>query len=160
MPETSDDTPAVTELAWGGEDLAWGDELLSWGGDVSTIPVSVVPRLLPEQVVVAAARSIELSAFPVVEIVGKGAAPTLPSVTFQSTGSVEQDGFQKTITAQTVIIAVRHASYGGLVQLTWQLYQALKRFPSGRVRQTSGFSDGFDDDFGVYVRTFTALIQR
>lgn len=144
---------------WGDDDLAWGDDLLEWGAPLSDIPIDSISRLKPEQVIVAACRSIQIPAYPVFQVgepdVDNG------SVVFASTGSLEQEGFNKTVTEQTFAITVRHKTYGRTILLTERVYNALRKFPGNRVRSITGFTDGYaEPDFSFRTRILQAVIHR
>jgi len=151
--------PAQTqpiEIAFGDTTIAFGDTLIGFGAPLSSIPSAILPRLYPEQVVVAACRSVRIPASPVYQ---KG-DPILPSVVFASSGVLEQEGFQKKITEQTIEIMVRAAGYGECVESAWSVYSALRKFPGNRIRSVTGFTDVFDVELDYYERTFFVQISR
>ena len=142
-------------LVWGGKPLAFGDALLAWGAPVSAVPTTI-GRLMPEQLIVAAARSIMLPAFPVFQ----EGEPTLPSVVFSAVGVEEIAAFERTLTTQSFVVSVRAESYSAVVQAAEDLYRELRSLPGNRVRSVGGFSDTYADDFSFRVRSLTVNIQR
>lgn len=155
MPTTPDDTPHQTELNWAADSLAWGNSLQAWGGDASLL-TQVDARLRPEQLIVAACRSIMVESFPVFQE-GK---LVLPSVVFACTGVVELEGFQKTLTQQTYILTMRAKTYSDVIRLTEDVYHALRQVAANRFRGVSSMNDGFADEFEFRTRVMQVIIQR
>jgi len=144
-------------LQWGADDLAFGDDLLGWGEPLTALAESTISRLKPEQVIVAACRSIAVQAFPVFEI----GEPTLPSVVFASVSAVEQTAFQRILTEQIYAVTCRAKKYSDCIMLAEYVYQALRKFPSNRVRGIVGFSDGYaEPNFEFRTRIMQVTIQR
>ena len=140
---------------WAADDLAWGADLIGWGEPLDSISVG---RLRPEQVIVAACRSIMISAFPVFE---EGAPPTLPSVVFTSVSAIEQEGFTRTLVQQIFAVTCRAEKYSDCIMLAEDVYQALRRFPGNRVRGIIGFTDGYaEPNFDFRTRIMQVTIQR
>lgn len=143
---------------WGADELEWGDTLIGWGEPLSAIAEATISRLKPEQVIVAACRSIMVPAFPVFEV---GAPPTLPSVVFASISAIEQAGFQRTLAQQIYAITCRAETYSECIMLAEDVYQALRKFPGNRVRGIIGFTDGYaEPNFDFRTRIMQVDIQR
>lgn len=156
MATVPDDTPDVVELAWGADELAFGDDLLVWGGDPSTIAGATITRLKPEQIIVAACRSIMVQAFPVYQ---EGKA-ILPSVVFSANSVVEQEGFQRKLVRQTFNLVMRAATYSEVIMLTEDVLNALRKFPGNRFRGVSAMNDGYAEQFGFRTRIVQIVIER
>lgn len=156
MPTETDDTPHIHEQAWGADTLAFGDDLLAWGGDASLLPVDSIARLKPEQLIVAACRSIMVQAFPVFQE-GK---IVLPSVVFACTGVVEQEGFQRRLEQQTYAITMRAQTYSDVIMLTEDVLAALRKVAANRLRGVSAMNDGYADSFDFRTRVVQVIIER
>lgn len=151
-----DDTPAITEQSWGADQLAFGSSLLAWGGDASLLPVDVVARLKPEQLIVAACRSIMVNAYPVYQE-GK---VVLPSVIFACTGVVELEGFERKLLRQSYILTMRAETYSDVIMLTEDVLTALRKVAASRFRGVSTMSDNYGDDFGFRMRVVQVILER
>jgi len=90
----------------------------------------------PEKLIVAAAKSLGMSAFADYQ---PGARPDLPSIVFESTGAREVDTFSRgIIVEQSFHILLRAELYDDIIRLTDEFPAALKRIAGSRYAGAGG----------------------